>query len=144
MNFYNLLSQRNRRLQTITRSFDYQSDLALIVFEQFKNEYIPFLIKQAIKGNKNEVDIIIGTNFADLPTKIGNQILTVDFGEEVELQYNMDIFSYLLLGQFISNIPGIVMLDFNMNYMDFKINLQQLIEYYYEELQHEDYMNKSR
>ena len=144
MSFYTVLKEQNKELETITNTLEYQSDLALVVFEEFKNVYIPMLIGSAIEKNTNEVNIMIGTDF-DASKNGGNmQILTVAFGEDSEIQHNLDIYSYLLIGHFISNIPGIAMLDFTMNYMDFKIDLQKLIDYYYEELQSEEYLTKSR
>lgn len=142
MNFYEALKERDIKYKN--NLLDLQSDLALMIFETFKKDYVPNLIEDAIANNKFEVDILIGTNFDSKACDEKNQLLYLQFGEDCGFCCHADIYSYWLLGHYISKIPGIMAFNFDMHYMEFRIELKQLIDYYYEELQSEEYLINSR
>ena len=142
MNFYEALKQNDAKCKD--NLFDLQSDLALTIFETFKREYVPTLIEDAIANNKFDVDIFIGTDFDSEICDKNDKLLYLQFGDDCGYCVHADIYSYWLLGHYISKIPGMKAFNFNMHYMEFRIELKQLIDYYYEELQREEYSINGR
>ena len=144
MNYNETLKEKNNYYQNLSNSFEFQSDIALHAFEDFKNNYIPPLILCALVNNENEVSIEIETEVENVLNDNECQRLLVCFGEDAILEYHLDLYSYFILGHFISKIPGMQTVYYTQIFMSFRISLPDLINYYYEELQRDEYTSRGR
>lgn len=126
MNYY-----QNLKNELEVNPFEIQSDIAYDTFEFIVENYIPLVIESAISSKSLEAELLIGAEVSEK----NQQFLNVQIGQNCEFNCKLDFYSYLLLGDLISRIPGIVTKYVDMNCLSFKIELRQLIHYYYEEMQ---------
>lgn len=135
MNYFDELRKQKDKDEDFYKYLENYSDYTYLCFKKFVLEELPKLFLSCFKK---------GGSVVSFKFKVPSQV-KVDIAQDIYYE-NGDKKTLLVCDflKYIKSIPGLFFSQPEYNIYEFQGKLEDLIKYYYEELQSEEYFDKSR